>query len=209
MDVYPLTFSTKMKFSSFCSVANNMSQSKILYTSWRCQWNAFQFHQIHLNKNAKCALIPFSTTCFQNSFKAFPNIHHGILWKAYWRTHIVSWEPEGHYYDNSKMFHWEPEGRYLCTMSYSDSALLALNWTVLNSDSTHLALNWPYAIMAEYNTVQPRLSGHIRTGTYPDKRFGRIWALCWNTASSVGCIHNVMYWLIKTVFCIKFIAYCI
>ena len=106
---------TKITFSSFCSVANNMSQYKSLYTSWRCQWNAFQFHQVHLNKNAKCALFPFSTTCFQNSFKAFPNIH-GILWKAYWRTHIVSWEPEGHY-QYWKMFHWEPEGRCRCTKS--------------------------------------------------------------------------------------------
>ena len=36
------------------------------------------------------------------------------------------------------------------------------------------------------DTVRPRLSGHIGTGAYPDKWFGRIWEMCLNTASSVG-----------------------
>ena len=30
--------------------------------------------------------------------------------------HVVSWEPEGHYY-SSKMFRWEPEGCYHCIKS--------------------------------------------------------------------------------------------
>ena len=37
---------------------------------------------------------------------------------ALWFSHIVSWEPEGHYH-YSKMFCWEPKGRYrhrLCTV---------------------------------------------------------------------------------------------
>ena len=41
------------------------------------------------------------------------------------------------------------------------------------------AIDFPY-------TVRPRLSGHIGTGAYPDKWFGRIWEICLNTESSVG-----------------------
>ena len=44
---------------------------------------------------------------------------------------------------------------------------------------------WRYMF---WSTVRPRLSGHIRTSTYPDKWFGRIWEICLNTASSVGLI---------------------
>ena len=52
-----------------------------------------------------------------------------------------------------------------------------------------------------HGTVRPRLSGHVGTGTYPDKWFGRIWELCWNTASSLGFIHvhALMCLLIATV----------
>ena len=49
-------------------------------------------------------------------------------------------------------------------------------------------------------TVQPRLSGHIGTGTYPDKWFGRIWEICLNTASSVGL--NTYYNVFTHCFCI-------
>ena len=42
------------------------------------------------------------------------------------------------------MFRWKPEGRYRNRLSYSDSALLVLNRTSLNSDSALLALNWRY-----------------------------------------------------------------
>ena len=56
-------------------------------------------------------------------------------------------------------------------------------------------------------TVRPRLSGHVGTGTYPDKRFGRIWELCLNTASSVGFIHIVMYLLITIVFVLSYCIY--
>ena len=43
--------------------------------------------------------------------------HHFAKWSSVC-PHVVSWEPEGRYYYNSKMFCWEPEGRYhnrLCT----------------------------------------------------------------------------------------------
>ena len=51
-----------------------------------------------------------------------------------------------------------------------------------------------------YSTVRPRLSDHVGTVTYPDKRFVRIWELCLNTASSVGFIQVTMHLLIATVF---------
>ena len=53
-----------------------------------------------------------------------------------------------------------------------------------------------------YTTVQPRLSGHIGTGTYPDKWFGWIWEIyiCLNTASSVGL--NTYYNVFTHCFCI-------
>ena len=46
------------------------------------------------------------------------------------------------------------------------------------------------------NTVRPRLSGHIGTVTYPDKRIVQIWELCLNTASSVAFIQVTMHLLI-------------
>ena len=50
------------------------------------------------------------------------------------------------------------------------------------------------------HTVQPRLSGHIGTGTYPDKWFGRIWEICLNTATSVGL--NTCYNVFTHCYCI-------
>ena len=50
-----------------------------------------------------------------------------------------------------------------------------------------------------WGTVQPRLSGHIGTSTYPDKWFGRIWEICLNTASSVGL--NTYYNVFTHCFC--------
>ena len=57
------------------------------------------------------------------------------------------------------------------------------------------------------STVQPRLSGHVGTGSYPDKRFIRIWELCLNTASSVGFIQVTMYSLIAIVFVTHYRSY--
>ena len=36
-------------------------------------------------------------------------------------------------------------------------------------------------LVPKSRTVRPPLSGHVGTGTYPDKRFVRIWELCLNT----------------------------
>ena len=47
-------------------------------------------------------------------------------------------------------------------------------------------------------TVRPRLSGHIRTGAYPDKRFVRIWEFKHSKFSKVYRL--IMYVLIATVF---------
>ena len=50
-------------------------------------------------------------------------------------------------------------------------------------------------------TVRPQLSGHVGTGTYRDKWFGRIWEICFkNTASSVGL--NTCYNVFTHCFCI-------
>ena len=43
------------------------------------------------------------------------------------------------------------------------------------------------------HTVRPPLSGNVGTGTYPEKRFVRLWELRLNTASSIGFIHVIMY----------------
>ena len=57
--------------------------------------------------------------------------------------------------------------------------------------------------MLYLNTVRPRLYGHIGTGTYPEKRFGRIWEFCLNRASSVGFI-RVHYYNVFTHY--KFVS---
>ena len=50
-------------------------------------------------------------------------------------------------------------------------------------------------------TIWSRLSGHVRTGTYLDKSYGRIREFMYlNTATSVGFIHVLMYLLTATVF---------
>ena len=56
-------------------------------------------------------------------------------------------------------------------------------------------------------TFQPRLSGHVGTGTYPDKWFLRIWELCLNTASSEGFIHVILYVFIAIVFVTNYHSY--
>ena len=53
-----------------------------------------------------------------------------------------------------------------------------------------------YTCTLFYTTVRPWLSGHVGTGTYPDKRFVRIWEL-----------HAIMYVLIAIVFVTNYHSY--
>ena len=72
-------------------------------------------------------------------------------------------------------------------------------WKVCNVMCTvwyFISASWA----TKWGTVWPRLSGHVGTGAYPDKRFVRIWELCLDKASSVRFIEVIMYLLIAIVF---------
>ena len=94
-------------------------------------------HTNHQHSTIALNLHPWKVLCIV--------IHLILVW-CQWKTHIVSWEPEGRYC-RSTMFRWEPEGRYSLPLTlYSDRVLLVLNKTSLSCNNALLALNWRYTV---------------------------------------------------------------